>query len=423
LFTSSGPESTIEYQDNTVSISYAAPIFIRPDLVRYQYLLEGRDEGWSEWTPETEKLYTNLMEGDYEFRVRAKDLHGQVSEEDRFAFTVLPPWYRTPWAYLIYLFGGGVVIFYGAKYRSMAIAQKAAREQAAELEKERAYTARLEIANERLRKANKLRDEFLATTSHELRTPITAILGFTNILREELPEGGSHNEFLGIIEDSGNRLMDTLNALLEVAKLRSGTLELSPERVDLGELCRTLAAPFERQAVLKGLSFSVEAEAPTPAMIDVTAIERVLNSILSNAVKFTDFGGISVRMIRGGDYASIAVSDTGVGIDESALEHVFGAFIQESDGEARDFNGTGLGLAISGGLVNLMGGSIRVESEKGAGSTFVVELPLEPSPRSGGAGVDFVARDRPASRRETQTQNAVRRGTPFGADGASSLRG
>ena len=186
-------------------------------------------------------------------------------------------------------------------------------------------------AKERAEEMNRLKTVFLANISHEVRTPMSAILGLADTLRTEV--SGTARELAGLIRLSGQRLMDTFNSVLDLAQLESGSLELQP------------------------------------------ALLRVLSNLLANAVKFTHEGHVELRLNIDGDDLELQVEDTGIGIDGKFLPHVFEDFRQESSGLARDYEGNGLGLGITRRLVALMGGGISVESEKGRGTTFSIVLP------------------------------------------------
>ena len=374
----------LEHQSNALSFEVAAPSFNAPEQTQYQYYLEGEDKGWTDWMEATRRIYTNLREGDYRFRVRARNGQGFVSGEGLFSFAILPPWYRTPWAYLAYL----TVLLVGAaltwQYRRIVQENQRARAQADELARERVVNERLQELNDELHQANKLKDEFLATTSHELRTPLTAILGFTSILREELPE--HYHEFLFLIDDSGKRLLHTLNSLLDLAKLRSGMMALQPETIDVAHRARKVVRLLTPLAREKQLTLKLHPpRQPVFAFLDGYGLERILYNLVGNAIKFTEKGRVEVAVEQQEGWVHIHVRDTGIGIDADFLPSLFTEFQQESSGLARSHQGSGLGLAITARLVELLDGSIDVQSEKGEGSTFTVsfqatERPIEPRP-------------------------------------------
>jgi len=341
-------------------------------------------EGWHEWTTDNQVELPGLSAGIHTISVRSRDDWGTVSEPVHLRLHILPPWYATWWAMLLYLWGGIAVVYGGSRYVHMRREHRKVQEHKQELERNRVVMKKLEEANESLIQANRMKDEFLATTSHELRTPMTAILGFTSILKEEIPPDAEYREFLDIIEESGGRLMDTLTALLDLARLRAGNMDLSPEPVDLGEAGRAAMSRFEDKARAKGITLAVDA-APEALILplDTYGTDRMLDILLSNAIKFTDEGEVRVGISRGVDagtgapQAHIEVSDTGIGMDAAYMETLFEAYTQESVGLSRSHEGQGLGLAICAGLVDLMGGTISVRSTKGEGTTFCVVFPVD----------------------------------------------
>ncbi|WP_457652810.1 ATP-binding protein [Rhodocaloribacter sp.] len=376
--------------EKDVEFGVAAPSFTRPEEIRYQYLLEGRDDTWSAWAADPRQAYYSLKPGVYRFHVRARNAQGEVGEEAVFAFRILPPWYQTWWAYALYLLAGSALLWFTWKYVQMVQAHRLAKQQAVELARERLVNERLQqanahlqVANERLKQANKLKDEFLATTSHELRTPLTAILGFTEVLKYEVPEDAPYREFLGIIEESGNRLMQTLTSLLEIAKLRAGVLDINLEPVDLARQAQDVVRMLSELARKKGLELElVPPPEPLYAMLDEHAYERILSNLIGNAVKFTEKGRVVIGFERAGDRVRVHIQDTGIGIAETFLPHLFEEFRQESDGLSRSHEGTGLGLAITARLVKLMNGEITVQSHKGKGSIFTVSFPAHEPKRA-----------------------------------------
>ncbi len=383
--------SVVDPADNDLRFEVSAPSYHDVRANRYQYFMEGIDQTWSEWTYRPYRTYNDLEGGDYTLRVRALDAQGSLSEEATFTFRVLPPWYRTWWAYALYLMALMIMAAFCVHHYRLVQQSKRAQEQARELEREREHNQRLQEVNESLIQANRLKDEFLANTSHELRTPLTAILGFTHILQEELPE--HFQELLDPIESNSERLLHTLNSLLEVARLRAGTLELDRHPLNIGnkaaEVLRLLA-PLAQQG---GLALDLE-RSPKPlyANLDGHCFEQILNNLVGNAIKFTEKGGVTVTVKEQGGRVAVHVRDTGIGIDESFIPFLFDEFKQESTGLARSHEGNGLGLTITARLVELMDGEIEVQSEKGVGSVFTVFFPLHATPPA------VASQDRPTQR-------------------------
>lgn len=239
------------------------------------------------------------------------------------------------------------------------------------------FEQELIAAKEDAEEASRLKSAFLANMSHEIRTPLTSIIGFADLLSSQLD--GEPLRFLDLIRKSGKRLMHTLTSVLDLAQLESRTMDLQPKRLDLAREIRDAVDLARPQAKEKGIALRADLpDAPVYAMLDPGAAQRVLTNLISNAVKFTHEGHVTVCLRADEDVATLQVEDTGVGIADEALEQIFEDFKQESEGFTRSFEGSGLGLAITKRLVTLMNGSIRVESTKGQGSIFTVALPRHP---------------------------------------------
>ena len=227
-------------------------------------------------------------------------------------------------------------------------------------------------ARERTEEALRLKSAFLDNMSHELRTPLTGILGFAEVLADEVGEG--QREPVEVIVRSANRLLDTLNSVLDLAQLESGSFTLGARSLDVRDEAEEVAQMLAPLAARRGVALDVVGR-PTPALADRAALHRVLTNLVGNAVKFTDEGGVVVE--TGADAAGpwVRVTDSGIGIDPAFVPRLFDEFAQASEGYARTHEGNGLGLAITHRLVGLMGGTVEVESEPGVGSAFTVRLP------------------------------------------------
>lgn len=233
------------------------------------------------------------------------------------------------------------------------------------------------------------RQDFLANMSHELRTPLTSILGFTDLLAAS-PLNGEQQRRLGRIRDAGVVLLDTLNDVLDFAKLEAGGVNLDRRPFDLRALLTKVAGMFEAQALAKSLDLALRVDPACPDWLegDSDRLRQVLVNFLGNAVKFTGAGSVTlsakhrVGAAPGFARLELAVSDTGVGVPAAMLETVFDRFAQAGPEVARKFGGTGLGLAISKEIVELMGGEIGVDSVAGQGARFwcVLDLPVAVAP-------------------------------------------
>ncbi len=230
-------------------------------------------------------------------------------------------------------------------------------------------------AKEQAETMNRLKDAFLSNMSHEIRTPLTSILGFAEVLKDEVSEEGQ--EFVGCIYESGRRLLDTLNSVLDLAQLQGRALKLHLEPLNVEQEIRDAMFLFQHRANALNLALQLDmsADSDTEIMADRAALGRVLNNLISNALKFTMRGGVTITVGGDAKEVRITVADTGIGINDDFLPHVFDEFRQESVGYARSHEGNGLGLAITKNLVSLMGAGITVQSKKGEGTAFTVTFP------------------------------------------------
>jgi PAS domain S-box-containing protein len=235
-----------------------------------------------------------------------------------------------------------------------------------------------ELARAREEELHQLKTSFLANMSHEIRTPLTAIIGFADVLTEETE--GHAQECAETIRRSSERLRETLTSVLDLAQLESESFTLRPSRVDVTTTVEDTARMFAPLAERKGLTLDTEGPSqPLYAHLDGAALGRILTNLVSNAVKFTDEGQITLQVASTETHVQLDVQDTGVGISTDFLPQLFDDFKQESRGFTRAYEGNGLGLAITHKLVSLMNGTITADSTKGVGSTFTVRLPLRPA--------------------------------------------
>jgi PAS domain S-box-containing protein len=269
------------------------------------------------------------------------------------------------------LFAAGRLVAVSTVARDISAAVKA------EAERER-LLAELAAQNEQLRELDRLKDEFVASVSHELRTPLTSIRGYLELLREDLVLDAQSTEMLDIVDRNADRLLALVNDLLFAAQVAAGKLNLQLESVDLADVVNQAVTAAEPRAERAGVTLDSSVAALTvPA--DALRVAQVLDNLVSNAIKFTPPGGVvRVELAQRGDRAVLTVADTGIGIPDEEREALFSRFYRAKAATEGAIQGTGLGLAIVKSIVDAHGGSIGFESDIGKGTTFRVELPLEP---------------------------------------------
>ena len=231
--------------------------------------------------------------------------------------------------------------------------------------------------------ANRAKSEFLANMSHEIRTPMNAVLGLAQVLYRE-PLTDNQHEMVGLIQDAGHSLLAILNDILDFSQIEAGQMRLDPHPFSLVSLLSRLGRTLGQTASAKGLDLQLE---PAPAGFDhlvgdALRLEQVLINLIGNAIKFTETGGVTLRVrCLAADETRVrlqfTVGDTGIGIKPEALHQLFAPFTQAEAGISRRFGGTGLGLSISRRLVQLMAGEIFAESQFGQGSAFHIDLPFD----------------------------------------------
>ncbi len=238
----------------------------------------------------------------------------------------------------------------------------------------------LEERADELQRASRYKSEFLANMSHELRTPLNSSLILAKLLADN-PDGNLHDDqvqFARSIYSAGNDLLNLINDILDISKVEAGKLDVRPELLILTRMVDGLKSLFLAQALEKTLQFEVvlDDDLPSSLFTDRQRLEQILKNLLSNAFKFTEKGSVTLRVMRRDeDRIAFAVRDSGIGIPADQQDVIFEAFRQADGTTNRRYGGTGLGLSISRELAQLLGGSIEVSSEPGAGSLFTLVLP------------------------------------------------
>nr|MBN1229938.1 hypothetical protein [Anaerolineae bacterium] len=238
----------------------------------------------------------------------------------------------------------------------------------------------LALAVREAEEANRLKDQFLASMSHELRTPLNAIIGFSEVMQMglagELNDKAKHATER--IYHNSERLLALINDILDISKIEAGRMEVVLQPFEPANLLASIDDTLKRQAGAKGLAFETSLDPALPDRLvgDFKRLEQILFNLVSNAVKFTEKGSVSVALKRAGDRWLMVVTDTGIGIPPHAHELIFEKFRQVDGSSRRAYGGTGLGLAIVRELAIMMDGQVQIESQPNIGSTFAVSFPI-----------------------------------------------
>jgi signal transduction histidine kinase/CheY-like chemotaxis protein len=275
-----------------------------------------------------------------------------------------------------------------------------------------ARTRELAETNASLAAANRAKNEFLANVSHEVRTPMTAILGFADTLAERDVAGPERAEIIDTIRRNGRHLLAILNDVLDLSKIEAGRMRVERIPCSLRQIVEETASLLRPRADEKRLALVVEWALPLPATIqsDPVRVRQILNNLVGNAIKFTESGSVRVRVALSGPRLVIDVVDTGIGMSQEQIARLFQPFTQADSSTTRRFGGTGLGLAISRRMAQLLGGDIELRSTPGAGSRFRVSF--DPGPLD---GVDWL--------RESDAPDAQPASAPQQAPSLGTLRG
>ena len=236
-------------------------------------------------------------------------------------------------------------------------------------------------SKEKAEESDKLKSAFLANMSHEIRTPMNGILGFSELLKEPNISSREQQNFIQIIEKSGNRLLNIINDIVDIAKIEAGQMETSISATNVNEQIKYIYDFFQLEVKTKGLQMSLNNSLPDEKAViqsDREKIYAVLTNLVKNAIKFTHEGSIDLGYEKRGDFLEFYVKDTGTGISQEHKEIIFERFRQGGGGEKRIHDGSGLGLSISKAYVEMLGGKMWLESEFGKGSAFYFTIPYNP---------------------------------------------
>ncbi|MCI0694950.1 response regulator [candidate division KSB1 bacterium] len=389
---------TVSHRDDILTFEFAALDFSAPEKNRYAYMLENFNDDWIHTGAIRTATYTNLPPGEYIFRVKGSNNDGVWNEEGAaLRLAILPPWWRTWWAYTLYGLTIIGLLYAVRRYELNRIDLR-----------NRLHLE--QVAAEKLREVDQMKSRFFANISHEFRTPLTLILGPMDSLLA-MVENQQARQSLQMMRRNANRLLQLINQLLDLSKLESGRMQLQAVCKDVIPVLRGIVMTFQSMAERKEIALLFHSEIePLELYFDHEKFEKIFFNLLSNAFKFTRAGiggkvSVTVERTSGREgeresgrqgerekmhslspthplspsptqYVQLTVKDTGIGIPKDKLPFVFDRFYQAETGSTREFEGTGIGLSLVKELVELHHGTIEINSQEGWGTEAIVRLPL-----------------------------------------------
>ncbi|CCH52774.1 histidine kinase [Fibrisoma limi BUZ 3] len=360
---------TLRHDQSVFTIDFLALNLQNAPNLQYAYRIDAFDPDWNYVGTQRSATYTNLDPGEYVFRVKAANGAGPWTEATTtLTIRILPPWYRTWWAYTLY----ALILFATLLAWRRLIKIR---------ERFRSDLRLKTLEAETMREVDRVKTSFFTNISHEFRTPLTLIISpLEKLLTDPAPEDSrTLRQQHGLMHRNAQRLLRLINQLLDLAKLEAGHLQPGYSRNTLPDFMSRLVASFDFTAQQHAIDLTFTADFPNvPVWYDPDLLEKTLSNLISNALKFTPDGGqVSVTLHEPEPtLARITVQDSGIGMSPDHLTHIFDRFYQVDDKSQSKTVGTGIGLALTKELIELVGGAIEVESEPGRGSTFVITLPV-----------------------------------------------
>ncbi|MBK1876145.1 ATP-binding protein [Pelagicoccus mobilis] len=369
----------LPYSKSSIIVHFLANRTLFGESAYFEVRLGQREGDWVSVGSSGSTVFNDLKEGTYRIQVRSV-VGDTVGELDEILLLITPPWYRTWWAYL----GAAVLIcsLVAVGFRLYDAFRKMEQRRLEELVTQR--TAELEAAKNAAEESDRLKTSFLQNMSHEIRTPMNAIVGYASLfhLEDEEFTKGERIEYSHAIKNNCESLLTLIDDILDVSVIEAGQLRISSSTFDANELLRDLSVTFSvpdksSDSPVRLVFHEVNHGEPFLITSDSARLRQILVNLITNALKFTVEGTVDVRLEKGpgDDHVTFKVVDTGIGIEERNLEAIWERFRKIEDDNSVLFRGAGLGLAITRSLVDLLGGTISVESKIGQGSRFVVVVP------------------------------------------------
>ena len=365
---SEGKHIELNYQQDGFAIDFAGIHYGQPELNKHLFKLEGYDKTWHQPISAKTAYYYSLPPGGYTFRVKAANGDG-VWAEKSLALLIHPPWWRTWWAYTIYVTTFILVLVTFIRYRIR-------------LQQEKLLLERKDWEARQLKELDEMKTRFFSNITHEFRTPLSLIIPAAEQLMKELSRS-DHLKKLSVVRRQANQLLHLINQLLDLSKLENGSMTLVEQRGDISAFTTQLVDSFRPALEEKGVVLEIDNQ-PNEFVwyFDADKWEKIVNNLLSNAYKFTPADGkikVKFELIESGQEsksAILTVEDNGMGIQADKLPHIFDRFYQADSSRTRGFEGTGIGLALVKEMVELLKGTVMVKSVVGEGTKFIVTLPI-----------------------------------------------